>query len=80
MPGVLLPLFGVLGLLGVLGVVGGGVIGCSIAWRLAQSGQRVAIFERGDAGKEASWAAGGMLAPHAYLASVAAVASMTAQA
>lgn len=44
-------------------IVGGGVIGCSIAWRLAQSGQRVAIFERGDAGKEASWAAGGMLAP-----------------
>jgi glycine oxidase len=44
-------------------VIGGGVIGCSIAWRLAQAGMRVAVIERGDVGREASHAAGGMLAP-----------------
>lgn len=44
-------------------IIGGGVIGCSIAWRLAQAGQRVVVIERGEVGKEASWAAGGMLAP-----------------
>lgn len=44
-------------------VIGGGVIGCSIAWRLAQAGQRVALLERNSPGQEASWAAGGMLAP-----------------
>ncbi|MCI0660330.1 MAG: glycine oxidase ThiO [Acidobacteria bacterium] len=44
-------------------IIGGGVIGCSIAWRLAQSGLRVALVERGDPGCESSRAAGGMLAP-----------------
>ena len=44
-------------------IIGGGVIGCSIAWRLAQAGLRVALVERGEPGREASWAAGGMLAP-----------------
>ncbi len=44
-------------------IIGGGVIGCSIAWRLAQAGMRVAVIERGDIGREASHAAGGMLAP-----------------
>lgn len=44
-------------------IIGGGVIGCSIAWRLAQTGQRVVVIERGAIGQEASWAAGGMLAP-----------------
>ncbi len=44
-------------------IIGGGVIGCSIAWRLANAGMRVAIIERGEIGREASWAAGGMLAP-----------------
>ena len=44
-------------------IIGGGVIGCSIAWRLAQGGLRVVVIERGEVGKEASWAAGGMLAP-----------------
>lgn len=44
-------------------VIGGGVIGCSIAWRLAQSGMRVVLFERQKIGAEASMAAGGMLAP-----------------
>lgn len=44
-------------------LIGGGVIGCSIAWRLAQAGLSVALIERGEPGREASWAAGGMLAP-----------------
>src|SRR6185295_13778834 len=44
-------------------VVGGGVIGCSIALRLAQSGLKVAVIERGQIGREASWAAAGMVAP-----------------
>ena len=44
-------------------IIGGGVIGCSIAWRLAQAGMQVAVLERGEVGREASYAAGGMLAP-----------------
>jgi glycine oxidase len=44
-------------------IVGGGVIGCAIAWRLAQAGLHVAVIERSEPGQEASWAAGGMLAP-----------------
>lgn len=44
-------------------VIGGGVIGLSIAWRLAQGGQRVILIERHQPGQEAAWAAGGMLAP-----------------
>src|SRR5579864_6318088 len=43
-------------------IIGGGVIGLAIGWRLAQAGCPVAIFERGEAGKGASWAAAGMLA------------------
>ena len=44
-------------------IVGGGVIGCSIAWRFAQAGLKVTIFERGRVGCEASRAAAGMLTP-----------------
>ena len=44
-------------------VVGGGVIGLSCAWRLAQRGARVAVVERGEPGCGASRAAAGMLAP-----------------
>ena len=44
-------------------IVGGGVIGCAVAWRLAQGGMRVVVIERGEVGREASHAAGGMLAP-----------------
>lgn len=47
----------------MIAIVGGGAIGLSCAWRLAQRGARVAVFERGQIGDEASWAAGGMLAP-----------------
>ena len=44
-------------------VIGGGLIGCSIALRLAQAGLRVTVLERGEPGKEASSAAAGMLSP-----------------
>ena len=45
-------------------IVGGGVIGLSIARELALRGRRdIVLLERGDLGKEASWAAGGILAP-----------------
>jgi glycine oxidase len=43
-------------------IIGGGVIGLSIGWRLLQAGLTVSIYERGEAGKGASWAAAGMLA------------------
>lgn len=44
-------------------IVGGGVIGLAIGWRLARQGAAVRVFERGTAGRQASWAAAGMLAP-----------------
>ncbi len=44
-------------------VVGAGIIGSSIAWRLAQGGWRVTLLDAGRAGGEASWAGAGMLAP-----------------
>ena len=45
-------------------IVGGGVIGLTIARELARRGVReVALIERGQPGAEASWAAGGILAP-----------------
>jgi glycine oxidase len=43
-------------------IVGAGVIGLGIAWRLAQAGCRVTIYDRGRVGRGASWAAAGMLA------------------
>lgn len=43
-------------------IIGGGVIGLACAWRLAQAGARVQLFERGEIGREASHAAAGMLA------------------
>jgi glycine oxidase len=44
-------------------VIGGGLIGSSIALRLAQAKLRVLVFDRGDPGAEASSAAAGMIAP-----------------
>ncbi|HET7120537.1 MAG TPA: glycine oxidase ThiO [Solirubrobacterales bacterium] len=44
-------------------VVGGGVIGLSCAWRLAQRGAKVAVLERGAPGAGATRVAAGMLAP-----------------
>lgn len=50
-------------------VVGGGAIGLSCAYRLARGGKRVALVDAGELGREASWAAGGILSPvnpHGY--------------
>lgn len=44
-------------------VVGGGIVGTAIAYRLAKDGLAVTLLERGAIGREASWAAGGMLTP-----------------
>jgi glycine oxidase len=44
-------------------VIGGGVIGMTIAWRLRQAGVGVTLLERGECGRQASWAAIGVLAP-----------------
>jgi glycine/D-amino acid oxidase-like deaminating enzyme len=44
-------------------IIGGGIIGGSIAWRMAQAGARVTLVDAGAFGGEASWAGAGMLAP-----------------
>lgn len=43
-------------------VVGGGAIGMAVAWRAAEAGRRVTLFDPAT-GSGASWVAGGMLAP-----------------
>jgi len=44
-------------------VIGGGVIGLTIARRLAKDGLAVTLLERAQVGGEASWAGAGVLAP-----------------
>jgi glycine oxidase len=44
-------------------IVGGGIVGSAVAWRLAKAGAAVTLVEKGPIGREASWAAGGMLTP-----------------
>lgn len=44
-------------------IVGGGIIGGSIAFDLAQRNLRVAVLDRQELMREASWAAAGMLSP-----------------
>jgi len=44
-------------------VIGGGIVGSAIAWRLAKDGLTVTLLEKGEIGRESSWAAGGMLTP-----------------
>ena len=43
-------------------IIGAGVVGLGIAWRLAQRGVEVTVFDKGGAGAGASHAAAGMLA------------------
>lgn len=43
-------------------IIGAGVCGLAIGWRLAQAGARVEVFDRGRAGRGATWASAGMLA------------------
>jgi len=42
-------------------IVGAGIIGLSLAIELRKQGLRVLVVEKGEPGREASWAAGGML-------------------
>jgi glycine oxidase len=44
-------------------VVGGGLIGSSIAFEISSAKLRVAVLDRQEPGREASWAAAGMLSP-----------------
>ncbi|MHB9797798.1 glycine oxidase ThiO [Pseudomonas sp. MT3] len=44
-------------------VVGGGVVGLLSAWTLGQAGAEVLLLERGETGREASWAGGGIVSP-----------------
>jgi glycine oxidase len=46
-------------------IIGGGIIGCWLALELAEEKLSVTVLERGEPGREASWAAAGMLAPTA---------------
>lgn len=45
-----------------IAIAGGGIIGLSCALVLRQSGLEITVLEAGETAKEASWAAGGMLA------------------
>jgi glycine oxidase len=44
-------------------IVGGGVIGCSIAFELASEKLKILLLDKQEPGREASWAAAGMLSP-----------------
>ena len=44
-------------------ILGGGVIGLTTAWHLAGMGARVALVERGEVGRAASWAGAGIIPP-----------------
>jgi glycine oxidase len=46
-------------------IVGAGVAGLAIGWRLAEHGVDIEILERGLAGRGATWASAGMIAPGA---------------
>ena len=43
-------------------IIGGGVIGLSLAWRLRKTGAAVLLVEKGELAREATHAAGGMIA------------------
>jgi len=42
-------------------IIGGGVVGLSLAWELACASLKVHVVERGEPGREASWAGAGIL-------------------
>lgn len=44
-------------------VIGAGVLGLMSAYELAREGRKVLLLERGAAGREASWAGGGIVSP-----------------
>src|SRR5262245_63690420 len=44
-------------------IVGGGIIGLTCAYFLAKAGFTVSVYDRGELGKEASWAGAGIIPP-----------------
>ena len=44
-------------------VIGGGIIGLTTAYFLAEAGRRVEVLDKGEFGREASWAGAGILPP-----------------
>ncbi|HMF77882.1 MAG TPA: glycine oxidase ThiO [Bryobacteraceae bacterium] len=60
-----------------IAIAGGGIIGLSIAWRLAQRGLRVSVFDKAGFGGEASWAGAGMLSPGGEIDSDSELARLT---
>src|SRR5258708_8331570 len=44
-------------------IAGGGLIGASIAFELAEAGMKVALYDAREPGREASWASAGMISP-----------------
>ena len=47
-------------------ILGGGVIGLSLAFHLANTGRRVCVVDRQQLGREASWAGAGILPPGSW--------------
>ena len=48
----------------MIAIVGGGIIGLSVGWYLASRGVKTIVYDRGEAGRAATWASAGMLAPN----------------
>jgi glycine oxidase len=44
-------------------IIGGGIIGMMTAWKLKQSGHQVTLIEKGQTGRESTWAGGGIISP-----------------
>src|SRR5437763_3693903 len=57
-------------------IIGGGVIGLSLAWELAQRGQHVRVIDQALPGKAASWAGAGIFPPGKPLAGLSPIARM----
>src|SRR5947209_8647171 len=57
-------------------IAGAGIIGLACAWRLAQRGVPVTIFDGRESAAEASWAGAGMLAPGGELEEPSLLSSM----
>ncbi len=63
-----------------IAVAGGGIIGLTVAWRLAQRGFPVTVFDKGVMGGEASWAGAGMLAPGGEILATSPIATLAIEA
>jgi glycine oxidase len=63
-----------------IAVAGGGIIGLTLAWRLAQHGLPVTVFDKGPMGGEASWAGAGMLAPGGEILATSPIAQLALEA